>query len=742
MKNFNLHNLFIVRLITKLFSYSSSLTVRHFLGLVAKMRSNNGLAYTIKYMKATKLAITRYICGKPLYINDANVSIGKDGWPTKFRFLQKLVDSNIRVLMTLMTYSRSLVPTKAEINARVVKLNTITDPYKGKEYTIPKEFILKFLEQYKLYSSKPSYDESKHYLSVKGSPLGKASYTSNFAVGALSVSQLYNIKYIVGEYYDKIYNHWYDIKFNHRELNVPNITGKLSIVHDPELKERVIAMCDYTTQFTLRPIHDILLNKLSNLPCDRTFTQNPFHKWNNENMESYHSLDLSAATDRFPIKLQQKLLSLMFNDYHFGKHWRDLLVQRSYMFEGQEYKYSVGQPMGAYTSWAAFTLTHHLVVAWSAHLCGKENFDQYIILGDDIVIKDNKVANKYITLMSRLGVDISLNKTHVSNDTYEFAKRWIKGGREISGLSLKGVVNNINSIHVVYMNIFNYYLRNPSLRVDLLTLMGYLYNGLKLKGRFYKSNFIIKSLIDFHHAIRFSFGLSNYEELRNYFIDKIQIENYIVPNENIISLKIREILSLGMVDQAKAMVRTINRDANLYENKVSKFTYSKDYPLKFGYLNHINNLVNQLKGFSNGNYNLLDIISVIRVQSLDQILNFGRNSHQNLIVMDKLWKASFKKFIIELNKSVDEKPKMDLMAHIRSGNFLSKPYGSSLATLKPWYEELEVNLKRSASQFLIMDARAVSKVKVRDSLTYTNAWQQYFIDCTRNGKVIDFNHKV
>jgi len=170
--------------------------------------------------------------------------------------------------------------------------------------------------------------------------------------------------------------------------------------------------------------------------------------------------------------------------------------------------------------------------------------------------------------------------------------------------------------------------------------MGYLYNGLKLKGRFYKSNFIIKSLIDFHHAIRFSFGLSNSEELRNYFINKIQIENYIVPRENTISLKIREILSFGMVDQAKAMVRTINKDATLYENKVSKFTYSKDYPLKFGYLNHINNLVNLLKGFSNehykGKYNLLDIISVIRVQSLDQVLNFERNSYKNLIMMDKL----------------------------------------------------------------------------------------------------------
>jgi len=107
----------------------------------------------------------------------------------------------------LLTYTRSLTPTKAEITARVVKLNTITDPYKGKEYTIPKDFILKFLDKYKLYSSKPSYSNSNHYLSIKGSPLGKASYTSNFAVAALNISQLNNISYIVGEYYQSIYNH-------------------------------------------------------------------------------------------------------------------------------------------------------------------------------------------------------------------------------------------------------------------------------------------------------------------------------------------------------------------------------------------------------------------------------------------------------------------------------------------------------------------------------------------------------
>jgi len=50
-------------------------------------------------------------------------------------------------------------------------------------------------------------------------------------------------------------------------------------------------------------------------------------------------------------------------------------------------------------------------------------FDQYIILGDDIVIKHDNVAKTYINVLTKMGVDVSLNKTHVSKDTYEFAKR-------------------------------------------------------------------------------------------------------------------------------------------------------------------------------------------------------------------------------------------------------------------------------------------------------------------------------
>jgi hypothetical protein len=61
------------------------------------------------------------------------------------------------------------------------------------------------------------------------------------------------------------------IDFNHKN------TGRLSIIKDAECKMRVVAISDYYTQFTLRPIHKILMTLLSKLPCDRTFTQNPFH---------------------------------------------------------------------------------------------------------------------------------------------------------------------------------------------------------------------------------------------------------------------------------------------------------------------------------------------------------------------------------------------------------------------------------------------------------------------------------
>lgn len=64
--------------------------------------------------------------------------------------------------------------------------------------------------------------------------------------------------------------------------------------------------------------------------------------------------DLSAATDRLPIKLQIAVISSFF-DEETAYHWAKLLVGRVYVKSEQlvgeiGYRYSVGQPMGALSS--------------------------------------------------------------------------------------------------------------------------------------------------------------------------------------------------------------------------------------------------------------------------------------------------------------------------------------------------------------------------------------------------------
>lgn len=84
-------------------------------------------------------------------------------------------------------------------------------------------------------------------------------------------------------------------------------------------------------------------------------------------------------------------------------------------------------------------LTHHFIVRLAALRCGLPHFKDYALLGDDIVIANDKVAQRYRDLLAILAMPISETKTHVSIDTYEFAKRWIQKGIEVTPFSLSGL---------------------------------------------------------------------------------------------------------------------------------------------------------------------------------------------------------------------------------------------------------------------------------------------------------------
>jgi len=56
------------------------------------------------------------------------------------------------------------------------------------------------------------------------------------------------------------------------------------------------------------------------------------------------------------------------------------------------------------------------------------------------VIRDREVASRYLNNIHALGVDISLQKSLVSEDTFEFAKRVFYKGTEFTGLSLNAIM--------------------------------------------------------------------------------------------------------------------------------------------------------------------------------------------------------------------------------------------------------------------------------------------------------------
>jgi hypothetical protein len=85
-------------------------------------------------LKAAKLHITRYVCGKPLKSNKAGVALDQDGFPKKFLFFKSLIaGGQVRSVLSLLTYSRALKPTSLERSKIKPDYSTITAPYKGKE---------------------------------------------------------------------------------------------------------------------------------------------------------------------------------------------------------------------------------------------------------------------------------------------------------------------------------------------------------------------------------------------------------------------------------------------------------------------------------------------------------------------------------------------------------------------------------------------------------------------------------
>lgn len=232
--------------------------------------------------------------------------------------------------------------------------------------------------------------------------------------------------------------------------------GKIAVKEEPG-KLRLFAMVDSITQALLFPLHSYLFDKvLKKIPQDGTHNQHrPVKELAASLKAKGHShcwsFDLSAATDRLPLRIQDLLLQA-FTSPEFGQAWAWLIADRYFgvpkIFRrtfGASFpsyvKYAVGQPMGAYSSWAMLALTHHCIVQFAARRAGWTCwFPDYAVLGDDIVIGDHGVAREYLTVMDQLGVSINKSKSLRSkNLSMEFAKRFYYKGEDVTPFPLVGL---------------------------------------------------------------------------------------------------------------------------------------------------------------------------------------------------------------------------------------------------------------------------------------------------------------
>lgn len=233
--------------------------------------------------------------------------------------------------------------------------------------------------------------------------------------------------------------------------------GKLGYKIEPAGKIRVFAMVDSITQCVMKPVHDLLFSILKRIEVDGTFDQlKPAKRLITLGHRKFWSLDLSSATDRFPLALQHVVLSVLIGP-KLAELWASLLVERHYVaptrlpdgtvaYRSEDGKprgllYGAGQPMGALTSWAAFSLTHHILVQFAAYRTGFRGFfKDYCLLGDDIVLANAQVALVYQDLLLEIGVSYGLAKSLISSTGgFEFAKRTFAHGKDVSALSLKAI---------------------------------------------------------------------------------------------------------------------------------------------------------------------------------------------------------------------------------------------------------------------------------------------------------------
>lgn len=217
-------------------------------------------------------------------------------------------------------------------------------------------------------------------------------------------------------------------------------SGRIAFIQEPGMKLRSVASPYRAHQEALRPLGEAILNLVSSVEWDCTHNQAkalPFIQSHLARGGRVHSVDLSSATDYFPLSLQKTALLSIFGSMSEHVMLFEELSRGDWCLpSGKTIRWSRGQPLGLYPSFGSFTLTHGLLLRFLSQGPYKHNF---FVLGDDVVILEDDLYAAYISMLDRMHCPWSTEKSITSSKLSEFAGKIVTSTRVIPQLKWRNM---------------------------------------------------------------------------------------------------------------------------------------------------------------------------------------------------------------------------------------------------------------------------------------------------------------
>jgi hypothetical protein len=206
--------------------------------------------------------------------------------------------------------------------------------------------------------------------------------------------------------------------------------GLIAFLQQEEEKLRSVANGNKLVQHTLLPLGRLWYDQVRKNPQDSTFDSSRGVFWVQKQLKEGHCLagvDMTSATDLLDLDMCLALVNAaFFEDLEDSSLYDTYLRYFKQLSRGEwwskdlnrKVRWTQGQPLGLYPSFALLTLTNYALAMWACYLSGIPT-DSFFCHGDDMII-DQRAMDAYVTLVRSFGGEINLSKTLVSNRIAEF----------------------------------------------------------------------------------------------------------------------------------------------------------------------------------------------------------------------------------------------------------------------------------------------------------------------------------